>query len=344
VSQRNFRLKASIPVVSETRDGQQRGRQDLHRAAKWRMIIVMGAAAAVILLFMTVNTSAPWEFVLPFRGKKIATMVLVAFAIAVSTVLFQTVTGNRILTPSIMGFDSLYILIQTLTVFGFGSATLATMNAQFKWLLEVAVMVLAVSALYRWLFYGARRNLHLLVLVGIILGTLFRSLSALMQRMLDPTEFAVLQDSFFATFNTVDDSLLLISTGTVLAVAYALYLMRDSFDVLGLGQDLAISVGVDHRRVVTKILILVAVLVAVSTALVGPITFFGLLVANLAYVIVGNRHALALPTATALGVISLVGGQLILERLFTFNTSLGIIIEFVGGIVFIFLLVRKGAR
>ncbi|KYB45278.1 hypothetical protein AB664_01285 [Brucella anthropi] len=94
-----------------------------------------------------------------------------------------------------------------------------------------------------------------------------------------------------------------------------------------------------------RILLIVTILVSVSTALVGPITFFGLLVANLAYMIAGSsKHRIVLPIAVLLAILCIVGGQTILERVFSFNTALSVIIEFLGGLVFIILLVRGNAR
>jgi len=166
-----------------------------------------------------------------------------------------------------------------------------------------------------------------------------------MQRMLDPNLFAVLQDRFFASFNTINSDILIMSA--VIVVAVSLYGLRfiHVFDVLSLGRDAAINLGVDHQRIVRKILFMVTVLVSVSTALVGPITFFGLLVANLAYMIAGSaKHRIILPVAALLAVFCIVGGQTILERVFTFNSALSVIIEFLGGLVFIILLVRGHAR
>ena len=48
-------------------------------------------------------------------------MAITGVAIAYSTVIFQTITHNRILTPSIMGLDSLYLLVQTVVIFFLGS-------------------------------------------------------------------------------------------------------------------------------------------------------------------------------------------------------------------------------
>lgn len=314
-----------------------------------RPAIIIALLSALTLLacaaFMTLGAKGSWSFVLSFRGTKLAAMVLVAYSVAVSTVLFQTVTNNRILTPSIMGFDALYILIQTLVVFFFGAVQIDWLGPNARFLAETAIMVVFAGTLYYWLFSGATRSLHLVMLVGIVCGVFFRSISNLMQRMLDPNLFAVLQDRFFASFNTINADILLISA--IIVAAVSVYGLRYLYvlDVLSLGREPAINLGVDHARVVRKILFMVTVLVSVSTALVGPITFFGLLVANLAYMIAGSaRHRIVLPVAVLLAILCIVGGQTVLERVFAFNTALSVIIEFLGGLVFIILLVRENAR
>ncbi|MCG7393192.1 iron chelate uptake ABC transporter family permease subunit [Microvirga sp. ACRRW] len=294
---------------------------------------------------MTLNARGQWDFILAFRGTKVLTMVLVAYAVAVSTVLFQTVSHNRILTPSIMGFDQLFILIQTSLVFTIGSAELTALDTRLMFAFNVTAMVLFSSVLYRWLFSGSSRSLHLLVLVGIVFGVLFRSLSSFMQRIIDPNEFVLLQDRLFANFNTVDSNLLAISTATILIVSIFGWRLMHVYDVLALSRETAVNLGINHNRAVTLILMMVAVLVAASTALVGPVTFFGLLVANLAYEIAGtHKHRFVLPVAILLAIICLIGGQLILERVFAFDTALSIVVEFVGGIVFLALLIRGVAR
>ncbi|WP_244468815.1 iron chelate uptake ABC transporter family permease subunit [Devosia limi] len=294
---------------------------------------------------MTLGARGSWSFVLPFRGRKLLSLIVVAYAVAMSTILFQTVTNNRILTPSIMGFDALYILIKTGLVFFLGIGALTTLDTQAQFVVEVLVMVAFSGLLFRWLFLGQERSLHLLVLVGIVFGILFRSVSQLMQRMLDPNAFNVLQDSFFASFSTTDSSLLVISLVIIGAVSVVMVRLMHTYDVLSLGRAQAINLGVNYQRTVVTILVLVSVLVAVSTALVGPITFFGLLVASLAHGLVGSsRHKYILPAAALLAIICLVGGQTVLERVFEFDTALSIIIEFLGGIVFIFLILRRAAR
>jgi iron complex transport system permease protein len=306
------------------------------------IIFLAVLTVAMSAAFMTVGVEGHWAFVLQFRAQKLAGLLLIGYAVAVSTVLFQTITQNRILTPSIMGFDALYVLIQTLVAFTIGFVQANAIDPVLRFAVETLVMVGAAALLYRWLFAGGRRDLMFLALGGLVFGGLLRSVSSFLQRVLDPGEFAVLQDRFFASFNLIDSSLLSIAATLVLGISVIGWRMRHSFDVLVLGRETAVNLGIDYQRTVRIILMLIAVLVSVSTALVGPVTFFGLLVTNLAYNLVGNaRHALMLPASALVAMICLVGGQFVLERLFDFDTSLSIVLEFFGGVAFIMLIMRR---
>ncbi|MEO8282102.1 MAG: iron chelate uptake ABC transporter family permease subunit [Pseudarthrobacter sp.] len=307
--------------------------------------ILLAATIAAVVIFLFSDLKGNVGYVLPRRALKVAAMLLVALAVGVSTLLFQTVTANRILTPSIMGFDSLYILVQTALVFTVSAAAVTAAPPTLQFGAEVVLMVAFSALLYRWMFTGATRSLHLLLLVGIILGSLFRGFSSLLQRLMEPSEFIILQDLFFASFNNVDPALLGVSAVIIAGVCVAVWRARHTLDVLALGRELAINVGVDHRRVVMRLLLACSLLVAVSTALVGPVTFFGLLVVSLGYQLCrGFNHARLLPIVVLIGAVALVGGQLILERVFGFATALSVVIEFAGGILFLYLLLKGSLK
>jgi iron complex transport system permease protein len=317
----------------------------VRRRADRRLLVLAALAVVAVAAYLLIDVRGSWAFALRLRGWTILTILLVGYAVAVSTVLFQTVATNRILTPSIMGFDALYALIQTALVAALGAASLTRVPTPAQFALEVGLMVGFSLLLFRRLFGAHARDLHLLVLVGIVLGVMFRSLSSFVQRLLDPNEFSVLQNRLFATFSGVDHTLLTVSALTVAGATVALWRLRATFDVLALGRDMAVSLGVDHRRAVLRVLVVVAVLVSVSTALVGPITFFGLLVANLAYRVVGtDRHRATLPAAVLLAVVCLAGGQAVLQHGLELDTTLAVVIEFVGGLVFLVMLVRRVRR
>ncbi|MGY1823580.1 iron chelate uptake ABC transporter family permease subunit [Geodermatophilus sp. SYSU D00079] len=312
----------------------------------WVRLAALGAAVLVLtVVYLVTDVPGSLAFALEIRSLSVVAMVVVATAVGVSTVVFHTITQNRILTPSIMGFDAFYVLVSTIIVFVSGSASFLAFDQFTLWLVQVAVMVAFSVLLFTWLFGGRRRSIHLMLLVGIVLGTFFRSATEWMQRMLDPLDFQVLSDAMFASLTRPDETLLVLTAVLVaLGCAAVLPLLR-TLDVLTLGEPAAVGLGVDHRRVVMVLFGGVSVMVAASTALVGPILFFGLIVANLAYSYAGSfRHVWTLPTAVLLGVICLLGGQLVLERVLGFGGTLSTVIDFAGGLFFLYLVLRKGAR
>jgi iron complex transport system permease protein len=308
------------------------------------VVVLLLAAAAAVAVFLFGSLTGAVGYILPRRALKVGAMVAVAAAVGVSTLIFQTVTANRVLTPSIMGLDALYVLVQTVLVFTVGAHAWGTVDELARFGLEAVLLVGFSLLLYGWLLSGRGTSLHVVLLVGIVAGTLFRGISGLIQRLIDPNDFLVLQDLFFASFNQVSPRLLWLGAVIIAICAAAVWRMRRTLDVLALGRDVAVNLGVPYRRSVMLLLMISSVLVGVSTALVGPVTFFGLLVVSLAYQVCRQfSHAWLLPIVTLIGIVALVGGQLLLERVLGFRTPLAVIIEFLGGLTFL-LLILKGNR
>ncbi|WHX91047.1 iron chelate uptake ABC transporter family permease subunit [Peribacillus simplex] len=308
---------------------------------KSRIIILAVLAAALTAGYIFWDLGPNWDYALPRRVIKIIAIIVVGCAIAFSTVIFQTVTNNKILTPSILGLDSMYMLIQTGVIFLFGSTHIMIMNKNLNFLITLAAMLIFSSLLFKFMF-KKNRNIYFLLLIGIIFGTLFGSMSSFMQVLIDPNEFQIIQNKMFASFNNVNTDLLTLAI--ILMIAAMIYFMRflKYLDVMSLGRDQAINLGVDYDFVTKRVLIVVTVLISISTALIGPITFLGLLVANVAYQFIKSyQHKHIIPGAMLISVIALVSGQFIVERIFTFSTTLSVIINFVGGVYFIYLLLKE---
>lgn len=312
----------------------------------WARLAILAVFATVgIFAYLTYGVSGNVAYVVGRRSTVVVTMVVVAVAGAVATVLFHTVTDNRILTPSIMGMEALFVLVQTCLVFGLGVAGLSLLPPVPAFLAQTALMLAFALLLFRHLFTGGIGSLHLTLLVGIVFGVLFTSLAELMQRLLDPNEFTALQTRLFARLTRADPELLPWVTGAVVLVGLYVWRQHRLLDVLALGRDTAVNLGVDHTRVATRLLVMVTLLVSVSTALVGPMTFFGFMAATLAYQLTGrHEHRYVLPMAVLVGLCTLVGGQFVLEHLLGHAGTLTVIIELTGGALFLYFLLRKAAR
>ncbi|WP_044640658.1 iron chelate uptake ABC transporter family permease subunit [Risungbinella massiliensis] len=304
------------------------------------------AITAVILIvtFLFFKLGNNWDYALPKRSYKIAAIVLTGFAIAFATTIFQTITNNRILTPNILGLDSLYMLLQTALLFVVGSSNLTFLNKNVNFFISTAIMILFASLLYQVLFRRAGSHLYLLLLVGLILGTFFQSMSSFMQVLIDPNEFLQIQDKMFASFSNIQSDLLYIS---VIVIIVTLIWYRPNMkylDALSLGRDNAINLGIEVEPLIKKSLFVVTVLISISTALVGPITFLGLLVINLAHQFMKTyQHKYLLASSALFGIIALVGGQLLVERVFEYSTTVSVMINFIGGIYFLYLLLKENS-
>lgn len=311
------------------------------RRHKVLYILFLLVVCSVLFLVYGLNPNS-YQYALSRRIPKLIAIAMTGSGIAVSSVIFQTVTNNRILTPSVLGLDSLYNLFQTLIVFSLGSLNVALMGSNLNFLIAGGLMIVFSLFLFKMMFRRENTNLFFLLMIGMIFGTLFSSLSSFMQMVMDPNEFLIVQNKMFASFNNVKSSLLGISTITMGLTLFWVLKDAKKLDVIALGKEQAINLGIDYDRMVRKMLVAVAILVSVSTALVGPITFLGILVTNLAYQMIKDyRHSIVIPTSILLSLLALIGGQFLVERVFQFNTTIGVIINFVGGLYFIYILLKE---
>src|SRR5699024_1410927 len=125
---------------------------------KKKTIILAIIALLLTLLYIFYQLTGNIGYILPRRIIKIVAILLTGGAIAFSTTLFMTITNNRILTPSIMGIDSLYLLTQTFIIYMFGSNSLIMMNSNLNYLISISVMVVFSLLFYRLLFKGEDRK------------------------------------------------------------------------------------------------------------------------------------------------------------------------------------------
>jgi len=306
--------------------------------------VALVAAVAVLLWQVPFDPSRRgFWLAIDLRLVSIVTIIVVACAQGVATVLFHTATSNRILTPSIMGFDALYVVIQTALVFYWGAGALTVGEGLIRVAVQSLIMIGFATLLYSWLFAGRRGNLHIMLLVGIVLGTGFASLSTVMQRLLTPSEFDILSARLFGNLSNADPNYLPWAALIVAAVVAVVATLRHRLDVLALGSETATSLGLHYKRDIVIVLMLVAVLISVSTTLVGPMTFFGFIVATLAYQLSGSsRHGIVLPFAILLGIATLLVSYFVLRHMFAAAGMLTVILEFGGGLFFLIYLLRKG--
>ncbi|MFF7860121.1 iron chelate uptake ABC transporter family permease subunit [Pseudomonas monteilii] len=300
------------------------------------------AAVALALVFVFANAGLDFDYVIPKRLVRLAAMVIGGVCVACSAIAFQTLSGNRILTPAIMGYEAVYLLLQALLVLAMGVQGLVMLGSGGNFLLSVLLMLGYSWALHRWLFRDGKSNVYFLLLVGLVLTMVMATFTQFVQLKVSPGEFSMLLGYTQASFNRASPQLLLYSGVLVTGLCVLLAKAVPVLDVLALGRDQAISLGVDYRRNVRLLLALIAALVAVSTSLLGPTAFMGVFVANITYAMAGTfRHRVTLALGSAVAIAVFIAAQLLVEHAFNYRTTVGILVNLVCGTYFLALMVRN---
>lgn len=309
-------------------------------------LIALGIFASYGLLVYEnpVPVESP-SFIPVVRRRLIALVAMLISAIcqSLATVAFQSSTNNRIITPSLLGFEALYTTIHTGIMFFFGATAFVQFSGIESFLFQVAVMVLLCLLLYGWLLSGKYGDLQLMLLVGVIIGTGLKSVASFMRRLLAPSEFDILQARLFGSVTHANAEYFPIAIPIVIVAALLLLAYARKLNVLSLGSSASTTLGVQHQRGVIYVLVLVSVLMAISTALVGPLTFYGFLVATMTYQAVPTYdHRYLFPMALAIGFLIITGSYFFMYHIFRAQGVVSVIIEMFGGITFLIVLLRKG--
>ena len=307
-----------------------------------KLLLLSCAVLASLLLYLCWDLGPAWRYALSLRFKTVCGIVIAGTAVGISTLIFHSIVNNRVVTPQALGLDKLYELSKNLIIYAFGASALLSLNIVADYFISLALMLAFALLLYHFIFKKvAEKNIYFLLLVGLICATLFDSMSTFIQVLLDPDEFQVAVYAGFASFNFVKIEPLILSTLTILPIL--IYCLRQVriFDVMALGRDHALNLGLNYDRQSRISLILVVLALASATALAGPMMFLGLLVLNISLEFFKtHRHQILLPGMILAAILALLVGQFIVLHLLNLRTTLSVIINFVGGLYFFWILLK----
>ncbi len=319
-------------------------RKNLQNNQKLIILILLAVFSILIYQFINVDTNY-FSYVMGLRTPKMLGMVIGAFCIGVASIIFQTIINNTIVTPCLLGMNALYILIHTILIFFLGSSHVLITNKNIAFLLDIVLMGFMATLIYSYLFKKTKYNILYVLLTGTIMATLFGSISSTLTRVMDPNEFANLQASLLASFSNINKDIILLSVVLIGVIMGAFYKKLELLDVITLGKHQAINLGIDYDKTITQLLLVVTLLITIATAMIGPISFLGLIIANISRQLFRTyRHTYLMAGSALVGVIILVAGQCLIEHVFTYSTTISVFINIFGGIYFMYLLLKnKGA-
>lgn len=305
-------------------------------------LLAVVAAAAYMLVEVNFDNERLFFYALKLRTPKLIVMIITAFAIGGASLVFQSVINNTIVTPCLLGMNSLYTLIHTAVVFFAGSTSVLANNANLSFAVDLVIMGITATVIYGWLFKKTNYNVLYVLLIGTVLTSFFSSIQSTLTRVMDPNEYDNLLSTLVASFSNVNSEIILFS---VVVLGVLIFVLRKDLallDVITLGRQQAVNLGVDYDRTIRRLLLGVTICIAVATAMVGPVSFLGLIIANLSRQLLQTfRHRQLILGSALFGTIVLVAGQLIVEHVFTYSIPVSVFITVGGGLYFLYLLLTR---
>lgn len=305
-------------------------------------LLAAAAAAAYMLVEVNFDNERLFFYALKLRTPKLIVMIITAFAIGGASLVFQSVINNTIVTPCLLGMNSLYTLIHTAVVFFAGSTSVLANNANASFAVDLVIMGITATVIYGWLFKKTKYNVLYVLLIGTVLTSFFSSIQSTLTRVMDSNEYDNLLSTLVASFSNVNSEIIVFS---VVILGVLIFVLRKDLallDVITLGRQQAVNLGVDYDRTIRRLLLGVTICIAVATAMVGPISFLGLIIANLSRQLLQTfRHGQLILGSALFGMIVLVAGQLIVEHVFTYSIPVSVFITVGGGIYFLYLLLTR---
>ena len=304
--------------------------------------LVLLCAAGYMLVGVHFDNAKLVQYAMMIRTPKLVVMLITAFAIGGASIVFQSVINNTIVTPCLLGMNSLYTLIHTAVVFAAGSGSILAANANCSFAVDLVLMGVVATVVYSFLFKKTKHNVLYVLLIGTVLSSFFSSIQSTLTRVMDPNEYDNLLATLVASFSNINSEIIVISLIVLAAIVFALRRELALLDVITLGKDQAINLGVDYDRCVRRLLLGVTLCIAVATAMVGPISFLGLIIANLSRQLLKTyRHTQLILGSALFGMIVLVGGQLLVEHAYSYTIPVSVFITVGGGVYFLYLLLTN---
>lgn len=304
-------------------------------------LAAMTALSLGLYQFAFVNPKF-YAFAMELRAPRLLAMVTAGAAISAASIVFQTIIRNRIVTPCLLGMNSLYVLIHTMVAFFLGATSVLAVDPVLSFGLDIVVMGTVAAFIYNTIFARTGGNVLYVLLIGTVLSTFFSSVQSSLTRLMDPNEYDALLNSLVASFSNVNIAVLLPAIAMLLGIGWMLRRELALLDVVALGRETAINLGVDYERVVRRLMVGVALSIAAATALVGPLSFLGLITANLAREMLStHRHKYLITASSLVGVVILVAGQFLVEHVMTYSVPVSVFVTIGGGVYFLGLVLRE---
>ncbi|USD67090.1 iron chelate uptake ABC transporter family permease subunit [Vibrio sp. SCSIO 43136] len=298
--------------------------------------LLIGAADVSLIQFISGNEHAHQIYIVS-RIPRLAAIMLAGAGLSIAGLIMQQIVQNRFASPSTMGTIDC-------ALFGYVLG-LVLISGASKWLhlgVIFSSAVVGTLILVTFLQHLKFKNVVLVPLIGIMYGNVISSMT---------TFFAYKYDlvQTMSSWTTANFASVLQGSYEVLYLAIptclAAYYYASQFSAASIGESFAKNIGLNFQKIVFIGVVLVAVSASSVVMIVGVIPFLGLIVPNMVSLFMGDNMKRILPWTAYWGIILVLSCD-ILGRLiiFPFEMPISLIISILGGVVFIYLVLKDKAN
>lgn len=288
-----------------------------------------------------------WNLYLP----RIVSGLLAGFALGIAGTVMQCVLRNPIASPYTLGISNAAAFGASLGILALGGGLVVGQSyasilinnpylvsaSAFAWALIATVIIILLVKV-------TRVTAETMVLAGVALSSIFSAGISMLQYIYNDYALSAIVFWQFGSLGKASWSeLTLIAIISFSAIAYFLW-RRWDFNALDAGDDVAMSLGIKVDRLRMETLFLSALMTSIVVSFMGIIAFIGLLGPHIVRMFLGNDHKYVLPGSMLLGAIILLVADCVGQNLLVYTLPVGIITSFLGGPLFIYLLIRGTRR
>jgi len=305
-------------------------------------LATIGTILKQLLISSTDSTIADWQrsIILDVRLPRMIIALFAGASLALCGLVMQGMFRNPLASPSVLGVSSGASLGAVIAIY-FGASLISA------WAIPLFAFIgagISLSIVYRIASYRGQTSVATLLLSGVAIGALNVAATSLLLA-LSLSNWDVARSIIYWTMGGLDgrtwDHVLIILPIVLSGFILLLFYSRQ-LDLLLLGEQHALSVGVDVRRTRRNLLIISTAMVGASVSVVGGIGFIGLVVPHILRLLLGPAHRYLLPACLFAGAITLLGADLFLKSFFSEQViPLGVVPAALGAPFFMFLLVKQ---
>ena len=274
---------------------------------------------------------------LQLRLPRVAAAALAGGALAVAGVAFQGLTRNPLAEPAVLGVSSG-------AAFGVVLAQILGLGLSVLQALGVAVFAFAGALLAAGAVYLVARgpgglSIQTLLLGGVIVGIFFTSAITVLISIVDFNRLGGVVHWLMGNLAPIPPASLVLFALLALAGFWLIVRSARELNLLALGEEAAVQLGVDAARLKRRVFAAAALLTGTVVAFTGPIGFVGLVVPHVLRGVLGQDNRLLVPTALVAGGVFLLAADTLARNIVApAELSVGVITSFCGAPVFVYLL------